>query len=164
MFNLLLMANQQFSDHPLQMFIFFAPAWAAFQAQWQGFFISNAILLVTIFWFSDVLLGASKAIYDNNFQPGKFVKGVTRWLVWVLALAVAWGFRIGLPGVGNIVASIVESVIILAEGSSILRNLALFSGEERVQKLLNVFADKLDDKIDDIVDTLDKEEEKKDAD
>lgn len=155
----LLLLSQEVADRPLMVLTGLTPMWAAFTSLWTGFFLSNSFLIVTLFWGADLFLGSLKALLDRNFKPQKFVKGVARWLLWIVALLVAWGFRIGLPGVGNIIASIVESVIILAEGSSILRNLAMFSSEVRVQKLLSLFADKIDDKIDDMTDKISELEE-----
>lgn len=147
----ILVLNQAFSERPLAVFSFFAPIWTIIQSQVSDFANSISVATVTLFWLIDIVTGAIRAIREKEFSPKKFVKGMVRWVFWMAALSVAWSLRISIPIVGGIVASVIESVIIFAEGASILRNLALLSGDERVRKILNVYADMVADKMDEII-------------
>lgn len=139
------------SDKQVISWATFAPIWYFVQSQFVDFVGSITVTVITLFWFCDLMLGTGRALYNKEFSPNKFVVGMRRWLLWMVALFVALMIRVSIPVVGGVLASLIESVIILAEGSSILRNLALISGDERVKRILNMYSDVISDKIDELV-------------
>lgn len=147
----LIFLNQAVHEKPLLFWMFIAPIWVAAQAYIQEFFSQVSVVVITLFWACDLLTGSIRAIKEGQFVPSKFFIGILRWLIWIVALVVSMGIRLSVPIAGGIIASIIESVIILAEASSILRNLALLSGEERVKRILGSYYKLIDDKVDEII-------------
>lgn len=128
----------------------FGAAWTAVTQHFDGFVLSNPVFWVSVFWALDWLLGSWLAWRECRWIPSRAGRSVLKWLLWMVVLAVAWGIRdSGFFGAG-LLGGLVEGAIILAEGSSVIRNAAALSDNPRAKRLLGRFADAADQKLDDL--------------
>lgn len=139
----------------------FGTFWAMLGQHFEGFVISNPVFWVTAFWALDLFLGSWLAWKESRFSPTRAARSALKWLLWMSVLAVAWGVRdSGFFG-SAWMAAIVEGSIILAEGSSVIRNAAALSDNPRAKRLLSKFADAADQKLDELEKRIARVEEEK---
>ncbi len=128
----------------------FGTIWTALSNHFDGFVLSNPVFWVSVFWALDWLLGSWLAWRLSRWSPTRAGRSVLKWLLWMVVLAVAWGIRdSGFFG-ASLLGGLVEGAIILAEGSSVIRNAAALSDNPRAKRLLSKFADAADQKLDDL--------------
>lgn len=125
-------------------------AFAALQKHFQLFPGSSPVFWVTIFWCLDWILGSWLAIRRRNWSPKRATYSIAKWLLWMFALAVAWGFRDANFLGASYLAAVMEAAIIMAEGSSVLRNAAELSDNKLAKRLLGVFATAIEGRVDEL--------------
>lgn len=122
------------------------PLLDALWRHWADFPLSNPVLVVSMLWAADWVAGSWLAWRAHQWRPDRARRSVGKWLFWMAALAVAYCIRSsGLWGMGA-VAGGVEAAIMLAEASSVFRNMALLSPSADQAKLLKRYADNLSEK------------------
>lgn len=114
----------------------FTPLWLWVQAHWGGFWVSNPLVWLAIFWLADFCLGFGRAGWDGithpadperGIQPRKVLHSVLKLFGYVGGLMIAWGLRDALGIGGAAVATVAEVGILCYEASSVFRHLgALF--------------------------------------
>lgn len=121
-----------------------APILDALQAHWSGFPLSSPVVWAVAFWAGDWVAGSLVALRAKQWRARRGLYSVVKLLIWIAALAVAYGLRdSGAPGCG-LAAGAIEAAVLLTEGSSVLRNLALLSDNEAARRVLSVYADTLE--------------------
>lgn len=106
---------------------------------------------ITIFWLSNLILGATLAISNKEWEPGKFLKSVTKLMIWILALLAATGVRRACVPGGFFLAGVIEAAVIFTELSYLLRNLgriAIKLGNTNQGNILSIVADRTEHFVD----------------
>lgn len=124
-----------------------ASAWASLGAQFQGFWGSPVVQWVTVFWALDWVLGSLLAWREHRYDPRRGLFSTVKWLIWMSALAVCWGFRHDGTPYDDWIPPLLEVGILLTEGASVLRNGAVLQASlsgSKEPSILGRFAGFLD--------------------
>lgn len=113
------------------------PFWAWVTAHWAGFWWSNPLCWLAVFWAADFVLGYSRAAYEGLAHPNQPEFGVDKHKIllsfrklagYVAGLMIAWGLRDGLGVGGDAVASAAEVAILVYEASSVMGHVGAITG------------------------------------
>ena len=114
--------------------------------QRNAFVHTPPVVWVSVFWTMDWILGSILALYLRKWLPRKAFFSIVKWMVYVSALAVAFGLRESQILGGWAISGMIETAILCAEVSSVMRNGARLTNS----KILHWFADSLDHKVDEL--------------
>lgn len=101
------------------------------------------VVWVSIFWAMDWVLGSGLAISRRQWSPRKAFFSIVKCLVYLAALAVAFGLRESHMLGAWAISGVIEAGILCAEGSSVMRNGARLTGS----RLLHWFADSMEARV-----------------
>lgn len=113
------------------------PFWVWVQAHWGGFWVSNPLVWLAIFWAADFCLGFGRAASDGWRHPEDKTRGVDKRKIlqsllkligYVAGLMVAWGLRDAVGIGGGAVASVAEVGILCYEAASVFGHLGAITG------------------------------------
>lgn len=110
----------------------------------EGYAGDPFVLVVTVLWALDWILGFSLAVRRRKVSTRRAFYSVVKWLVYMAALAVSWAFRSNGVPFDDWIAYLIGFAISATEGISVLRNAARLTGIRRLEQI----ADYLDEEAD----------------
>lgn len=136
--------------HRSLLAIFLGAPWTSLLGHYALFPQSAAVFYVTAFWVMSWILGFTLAWAKKEVSTKKAARSIGRWLLWMFALSVAWGFRDAKVMGGEFISGAIETLIMLTEGLRVFRLLAFWAdhlGFKGADKLLSFFANTVENRI-----------------
>lgn len=118
--------------------------WARWGPHIESYYADPFVLIVTVLWALDWILGFSLAVRERRVSTRRAFYSVVKWLVYMAALGVSWAFRVDGVPFDDWIAYLIGFAIAATEGISVLRNAARLTGLRRLEQI----ADYLDEEAD----------------
>lgn len=122
--------------------------WAQWGTAIQGYAADPFVLIVSVLWALDWVLGFSLAVRERRVSTRRAFYSVVKWLVYMAALGVSWAFRTdGVPW-DDWIAYLIGFAITATEGISVLRNAGRLTGLRRLMQLADYLEEEADYRFD----------------
>lgn len=108
--------------------LLFFPIWSVVIERFSGFWATAPLFWLCIFWGLDFVLGSGRAYYAGEWRSKRALLSAVKLSVWCCVLLVAHALRDSRVIGGSIVSSLLETVVLFSEISSVLIHVGILSG------------------------------------